>query len=302
MNQPVVRILKPDDLPALEAFLESRLDSSLFLVSNSRQVGVVDHGARYEGTYAAAFSGEEVLAVAAHYWNGMLIVQAPQFLEEVIAEALRFSAREVKGLIGLDEQVQLAKQYLAVDRVEYQIDEADGLYSLLLTELAVPEQISLGQVVGRRLMSFDLDRVSAWRVAYSVELLGVVENQQLWDQSRSNMEDNVQSGQSWVLEDAGEIVANTSFNAAVKEAVQVGGVYTPTEFRGRGYGRCVVAASLLDARDAGVETAVLFTGDTNIPARKAYAALGFKRIGDYRLSILKEPVSQKDDGCITTDE
>jgi predicted GNAT family acetyltransferase len=232
----------------------------------------------------------------------MLIVQAPQFLEEVIAEALRFSAREVKGLIGLDEQVQLAKQYLAVDRVEYQIDEADGLYSLLLTELAVPEQISLGQVVGRRLMSFDLDRVSAWRVAYSVELLGVVENQQLWDQSRSNMEDNVQSGQSWVLEDAGEIVANTSFNAAVKEAVQVGGVYTPTEFRGRGYGRCVVAASLLDARDAGVETAVLFTGDTNIPARKAYAALGFKRIGDYRLSILKEPVSQKDDGCITTNE
>ncbi|HET6444086.1 MAG TPA: GNAT family N-acetyltransferase [candidate division Zixibacteria bacterium] len=290
MNQPVVRILKPDDLPALEAFLTSRLDSSLFLISNSRQVGVVDHGARYEGTYAAAFSGEEVLAVTAHYWNGMLIVQAPQFLKEVIAEARRHSARELKGLIGLDEQVQLAKQYLAVDRAEYQIDEADGLYSLLLTELAVPEQISSGQVAGRRLMSFDLDRVTAWRVAYSVELLGIVENQQLWEQSRSNMEDNVQSGQSWVLEDGGRIVANTSFNAAVKEAVQVGGVYTPPEFRGRGYGRCVVAASLLDARESGVETAVLFTGDANIPARKAYAALGFKRIGDYRLSILKEPV------------
>jgi len=290
MNQPVVRILKPDDLPALEAFLTSRLDSSLFLISNSRQVGVVDHGARYEGTYAAAFSGEEVLAVTAHYWNGMLIVQAPQFLKEVIAEARRHSARELKGLIGLEEQVQLAKQYLAVDRAEYQIDEADGLYSLLLTELAVPEQISSGQVAGRRLMSFDLDRVTAWRVAYSVELLGIVENQQLWEQSRSNMEDNVQSGQSWVLEDGGRIVANTSFNAAVKEAVQVGGVYTPPEFRGRGYGRCVVAASLLDARESGVETAVLFTGDANIPARKAYAALGFKRIGDYRLSILKEPV------------
>ena len=132
MNQPVVRILKPDDLPALEAFLTSRLDSSLFLISNSRQVGVVDHGARYEGTYAAAFSGEEVLAVTAHYWNGMLIVQAPQFLKEVIAEARRHSARELKGLIGLDEQVQLAKQYLAVDRAEYQIDEADGLYLSLI--------------------------------------------------------------------------------------------------------------------------------------------------------------------------
>jgi predicted GNAT family acetyltransferase len=52
-----------------------------------------------------------------------------------------------------------------------------------------------------------------------------------------------------------------------------------------------VARSLLDARSDGVERAVLFTGDANIAARKAYAALGFRRVGDYRLSILQDPVN-----------
>ena len=87
-----------------------------------------------------------------------------------------------------------------------------------------------------------------------------------------------------------EIVACTGFNANLTEAVQVGGVWTPPELRGRGYGRCVVAQSLLDVRAEGVEKGILFTGDQNVPAVKAYAALGFKRIGDYRLLLLQEPV------------
>ncbi|MBN1581559.1 MAG: hypothetical protein JXA89_12720 [Anaerolineae bacterium] len=83
-------------------------------------------------------------------------------------------------------------------------------------------------------------------------------------------------------------MACRSFNAAILEAVQVGGVWTPPALRGRGYGRCVVAASLLDARADSVEQAILFTGEKNIPAQKAYMALGFRPIGDYRIALLQE--------------
>ncbi|MGB3715703.1 MAG: GNAT family N-acetyltransferase, partial [Candidatus Promineifilaceae bacterium] len=172
------------------------------------------------------------------------------------------------------------------------LDEADGLYSLSLDALVVPEQLRTGQLIGRRLKAEDLDLLTAWSVAYSVELLGSDEDQDLWDESRESMEEKLRTGDSWVLEEYGEVVANTSFNAAVREAVQIGGVYTSPELRGRGYGRAVVAASLLDACSEGVETAVLFTGDANKPARKAYAALGFRRIGDYRLSILRDSVGR----------
>lgn len=36
--------------------------------------------------------------------------------------------------------------------------------------------------------------------------------------------------------------------------------------------------------------AILFTGESNIAAQKAYAALGFQHIGDYRLVFLKSPL------------
>ena len=66
-----------------------------------------------------------------------------------------------------------------------------------------------------------------------------------------------------------------------------GGVWTPPELRGRGYGRAAVAASLLDARADGVGRSILFTGDDNVPAIKAYAALGYRLIGDHRILLLK---------------
>ncbi len=62
------------------------------------------------------------------------------------------------------------------------------------------------------------------------------------------------------------------------------------ELRRRGYGRCVVAASLLDARAQGVEKAILFTGESNLAAQRAYTALGFRHIGDYRLLLLQSPM------------
>ena len=74
---------------------------------------------------------------------------------------------------------------------------------------------------------------------------------------------------------------------SLKEAVQVGGVWTPPELRGRGHGRSVVAASLLDARSETAEKALLFTGKDNIPAQKAYTALGFRQIGDYRILLVQ---------------
>jgi uncharacterized protein len=54
----------------------------------------------------------------------------------------------------------------------------------------------------------------------------------------------------------------------------------------QGLARCAVAASLLDVRDEGVELAILFTGDDNVPAQRAYGALGFERVGDFRWVVV----------------
>ena len=66
----MVRVLHEGDRPALEQFLVTHADSSMFLLANSRKAGLVDSGLPFQATYAAAFEGARIVAVAAHSWSG----------------------------------------------------------------------------------------------------------------------------------------------------------------------------------------------------------------------------------------
>jgi len=292
MNVPAIRVLQPGDEAALEAFLLPRVESSMFLISNMRSSGLVDHGQPYEGTYAAAFEGGNIVAVVAHYWNRNLVLQAPALVDALWRAAVEGSRRSIEGLIGPDGQVSAVKDSLGIAGSNVQMDETEKLYSLKLDELIEPDGLSSGELYGRRIEPCDLELVTQWRIAYSLEALGEKDSPQLRQRCRASIERSLREGYTWILEDQGQPVACSSFNAATMEAVQVGGVWTPPELRRRGYGRAVVAASLLDARADNVERAILFTGKTNIAAQKAYVALGFRHIGDYRI-VLLESVLEK---------
>jgi predicted GNAT family acetyltransferase len=81
-------------------------------------------------------------------------------------------------------------------------------------------------------------------------------------------------------------VAYSVFNATLPDIVQIGGVWTPPESRGRGYARSVVAGSLLAAHQQEVRRAVLFANPANAAARAAYLSIGFEIVGDYGLVLL----------------
>jgi ribosomal protein S18 acetylase RimI-like enzyme len=260
-------------------------------MGNVRAAGLVDRGDPYQGTYAAAFARSDIVGVVAHYWNQNLVLQSSICLETLLQAALQASGQPVGGLIGPSEQVAAARGMLGLADADARLDEVEKLYSLRLDQLTIPEKLHSEQVIGRRAEPRDLDVLTRWRIAYSLEALGEEDTEELRDRSRSVVRRFVDAEQTWVLEDQGEPVASSSFNSVIREAVQVGGVWTPPAFRRRGYGRAVVAASLLDARDEGVTTSILFTGRENVPAQKAYEALGFREIGSYRILLLREPLS-----------
>lgn len=278
-----IRTLAPGDETALEAFLLPRIESSMFLLGNLRTSGLVDRGEPYTGTYAAAFDGERIVAVAAHFWNENLILQAPRALDRVWPAAVSASGRPVGGLVGPADQVARVQDALPVRAHNVQMDESEILYRLALADLQVPRALAEGRVRGRRASPGDLERLTAWRVAYACETLGATESLPLWQRSRQSVAEAIDTGRIWLLEAQGRPVACSGFNTVTAEAVQVGGVWTPPELRRQGYARAVVAASLLDAAAAGAQTAILFTGVTNIGAQTAYTALGFEPVGDYRL-------------------
>lgn len=282
-------MLSTGDEPALEAFLRPWLESSMFLRANARAAGLVDRGEPLQGTYVAAIDGGEIAGVAAHYWNGMLVLQAPdnRFIEPLARAAIARSARELRGFVGPWSQCRDARSALGLTDRATVLDSREQLYALDLARLRVPEILASGRVSCRRPREDELAILADWRADYSIEALGLSGGPELAATSRVEIGRLHAERSQWVLEDAGRPVSYSAFNARLPDVVQIGGVWTPVELRGRGYGRAVVAGSLLDARAEGVARAVLFTGEENLSARRAYEALGFRVVGDYALVIFR---------------
>jgi predicted GNAT family acetyltransferase len=288
MSAPLVRVLGAADAPAFESFLAPRADSSLFLLANARRAGLADRGQPFEGTYAGAFEDGRLAAVAAHFWNGIVAVQAPAHLPEVVRCAACASGRAVAGLTGPHDQVVAARGALGASARQAAVEAPEGLFVLDLANLLVPESLRSRAVRCRRPREEDIGLLVAWRAAYRREVLKEPAGAANDDAARDDVRSLHASGCHFVLEapEQGAPVAYSAFNARLPEIVQVGGVWTPPDRRGRGFARAVVAGSLRQAHAEGVRRAVLFT--ENPAARRAYEALGFRRVGEYGLVIFRD--------------
>jgi RimJ/RimL family protein N-acetyltransferase len=277
----MVRVLLEGDQPALEEFLAGHADSSMFLLANSRKGGLVDRGLPFQATYAAAFEGGRIMAVAAHSWLGTVLLQAPVRLAEVVRAAVAASGRRAKGLLGPYEQTLAAAEALGAARVEHEGREL--LYALDLRALRTPEALASGRVRCRRPREPELPLLIDWRADYVLEALVEDPGPDLRARCAVSIELLHADGADFLLEEAGAPVAYCCYNARIAEAVQIGGVWTPVPLRGRGYARCVVAGALEAAASQGASRAILFTPEANLPARRSYESLGFSVVGDYGL-------------------
>src|SRR5262245_34535864 len=116
------RLLLPADAALLEAFLVQHRDSSMFLRSNSQRAGLVDGGAALQATYVGAFRDDKLVGVAAHCWNGMLLLQAPDGLSDAARLAVQLSKRGVTGFAGPGAQVKAARAALGLEDVPARVN------------------------------------------------------------------------------------------------------------------------------------------------------------------------------------
>jgi len=284
---PSHRILDPGDAPALARFFARHPHTTLILQGNARDAGLVDTGREYDGTWAAALDGEEIVAVAAHFWSANLVIECPRELEAVVRLAVERSGRGLAGILGPRAQVAAARRCLGTADRRAALDATEDLFALPLARLRVPDALATGRVRHRPTREDELPLATQWRVEYECETLGSTDGPALRQKAVRDIANLQRLGRQWVLEDDGRPVAYSAFNARTPRCVQVGGVWTPPVLRGRGYARCVVAGSLLDARSGAAAEAVLFTGRENRPAQAAYRALGFERVGDYGIVLFE---------------
>src|SRR6266576_3498465 len=104
-----LRPLTPDDEAILDRFLALHRDSSMFQRANARRAWLTYTGQPFQAIYAAAFRDDEIIGVAAHCWNGLVLVQAAEQTDDVTRACVEWSGRNVTGLSGPLEQVRLAR-------------------------------------------------------------------------------------------------------------------------------------------------------------------------------------------------
>ncbi|MEH1838840.1 MAG: GNAT family N-acetyltransferase [Nostoc sp.] len=284
-----LRTLQPGDEVSLEEFLLQHSDTSMFLRSNWRVAGLLDQGARFQGTYIAAYINETIVAVAAHFWNGMIVVQAPVHLTEVVQAVVAQSRRVISGISGPAAQVEATKSILGLSNRPTQLDQPEILFSLALRDLQIPEALASAKVQCRLPHPDELELLTQWCAAYSVETLGQRDTPSLTTASRLVIEARQATAMHWVLVAGDTLVSYSAFNASLPDIVQIGGVWTPPALRGKGYAKSVVAGSLLEARSLLVKRAILFTGDNNQAAQAVYRGIGFLPTGDkYGLVLFEE--------------
>ena len=287
MNAPHPSLRKAGigDAANLETFLSQYPETSMFLRGNLAAHGLGRSNHRHATTYWVRET-QGVDAVVACTNGGYLMCQSPNGDASFWASAsLAIRGRKIAGITGVPIQVNAWADALGLGRDQFSVKETEPLYRLGLEDILFPELIGL---VLRKPQESDREVLVDWFDGYAKDT-GITPT----DGASSVVAAAVFAAHdaARILERDGVAVAMTSLNARVAETVQIGEVYVPTALRGQGLAGAIVAAQLSELRTASTTTAILFAA--NAAAARAYERIGFKRVGDYEIALLKTPFEVK---------
>lgn len=279
----IILKLNNNDVPEVERLLAQHAESSMFIRSNMNRVGVEYEDRDYAGEYWGVFDGENITGVLAHYWNGNIMMQCPDLgdLLQLASVFFEEKSRPVRGVLGLEKQAAIIVDLLEIPKQHFAANETEGLFSLDLDNLIMPNIDGLS-VISPTMM--DQDLLFEWMRDYDIEALGYEDGPALYEHINQRI-DRMKDGTILALVHDGKPVALAGCNAKVADMNQIGPVWTPPEHRGKGYARAIVALLLEQEKRVGISHSILFTN--NPAAEKAYRALGYERINEYRMTLLK---------------
>lgn len=261
------------DIPEIRRFLLRYAATSMFPLSNLDRHGANGGHPRAVRFWVDRQAGQitDVLTVSD---EGMVFPQCPNGRWGDVADVLRETG--AKGIIGAADAVQAVRNAAGLAHAAG-LDAVEPHYHLNLMDMMIPDApnhrlISLAQA--------PRDLITAWRRVFCEEAMNFP-HAQSGAKAKQDISAYLAQDTHRVLLDDGEPVAMTGFNAELPQIVQIGGVFTPPEKRGRGYARSAVALHLQQARAKGVAEAVLSAATS--AAARAYEAIGFRKIGEFTI-------------------
>ena len=281
----MIRHVTDSDLQRVRAFLESHVDTSLFLLSTLAALGPRLGNHLNSGNFRLIEQEGRIVAVCCLTRRGNLLVQAGGRAElaEQIFEAWETEPIEVRGVVGEWPMAEALWKLLRADpRFETTHHLKDVLYRLMLNEKP-GTRVASAHV--RALDAGDFVQWERLNSAYFAELS--LPLQATLEQRRTDFIVRIRSGLWWgAFDDCYELVSIAAINATYGSLGQVGGVYTRPAERRKGLSRAVMQLLIEDCRERlHFEKLVLFTGEDNMSACRLYESLGFAPAGGFGLLL-----------------
>ena len=277
----MLREATPEDAAAIDAFLTPYTETSMFLRGNlaSHGVGWTDarHSTRFWLWEEGGMQGVFGLTKA-----GFMMIQLPDLNPAANAAFAReVAGHSIAGISGAADQVARLLSALRLEDAAFSLLRDEPLYRMALADLPVNTEATRPPVAS------DIPMLERWLTEYMLDTETAPSRAVAEEQAKPRAAAAPGSSMRLLLQD-GMSVAMAALNAQVDGTVQVGGVYVPREMRNRGLGRKMVIALLSDAMANGARDAILFAASE--AAAHVYEAVGFHKIGTYKLALLAAPV------------
>lgn len=271
------------DAPAIEHFLSGYPETSMFLRGNlaAHGIGLSEHP--NASNYLIWPAEGAIRAVFGRSNNGYLMVQAPGAPPQAHAEAAAaLSGYAMNGLTGDATQTAMLLDALNVGD-QLSLNDIEPLYRADLGNLpATPEEARAPEPGDEALLT-------QWFADYVRDTgMELADPDAAHAEAVARAQRAIGATTTLLLKEEGRPVAMAAVNAQVADIVQIGGVFVPRSERNRGLGRRVTGALMRVVAEAGARTAILFAN--NPAAARAYEAIGFGRIGEYRVALAARPI------------
>jgi predicted GNAT family acetyltransferase len=273
-----LRVLRPEDLPAVRDILRRDPVADVFVASRVEAVGL--EPARLGGEMWG-FTVDGRLEALCHSGANLVPVQAGPEAVQAFGERARRQGRRCASIVG--ERGAVAALWSDLEPVwgpAREVRDPQPLMAISTAPAVVPDPGV------RRVRMDELDVLVPACVAMFTEEVGVSPLGADGGASyRSRVADLVRTGRAFARIEDGQVMFKAEVGSASSAACQVQGVWVPPELRGRGLAAPGMAAVVELARRHVAPIVSLYVNDFNKAARATYYRVGFEDVGAF-MSVL----------------
>lgn len=166
-----------------------------------------------------------------------------------------------------------ARRWAALTQQGVQLHMAQRIYRLdkVIFPTGVPGEL-------RRAAAADRDLMQEWLGAFHQEAMGTVDQTSVERAVRNYLTSQNRGLYLWV--DGGQPVSMAGSTGPTPHGIRIGAVYTPPEFRKRGYASACVAAVSQAMLDSGRQFCFLYTDLGNPTSNHIYQDIGYRPVSD----------------------